>query len=170
MNSLVFARGYCLADLDVFAARAGFKMNLSPFQWLLIIVLDMLIKVVVILFAGVLVTFGTEPVGPFVFAAVAISVFHFVCMFLASSLVVSLELIRVELSRAVKFPLVLIVANIMFASSLTAFMILSVRRDEIGPTPYQDVVISLILVVTNLIPIAIAAAYRGILSRARRPR
>lgn len=145
-------------------------MNFSVHQWLLSIVLDVLIKTAFIYCAFVLVTFLAAPALPFIYIAVAVSIFHFVCLFLACSFVASLELIQVQLARAAKFPLVLTIANVLFVGSVTAFLTFSVRPDEIWLTGRQCAVISLLLMLTNLISMLIVAAYgcnRSSLSQSR---
>jgi len=83
-------------------------MNLSSREWLFACVLDVCVKIVYTHCAFFLLTFLAAPVAPFVYVGVAISFFHFLCLFLAFSAAASLELIRIELAPALRLPLVLI--------------------------------------------------------------
>jgi len=76
-------------------------MNLSSREWLLACILDVCIKVIYTYCAFFLLTFLAVSVAAFVYVGVAISIFHFLCLFLAFSAAASLELVRVELPPAI---------------------------------------------------------------------
>jgi len=143
-------------------------MNLSSRQWLLACVLDVCIKIVYTYCAFFLLTLIAAPVAPFVYIGVAISIYHFLCLFLAISTAASLELIRIELAPALRFPLVLILTNVLFVASLSTLFMMTIRPGEIGRTAVGGVGISLFLMTTNLVTLSLAAGFSCMMSHTRR--
>ena len=142
-------------------------MNFSGRQWLLSIGLDLFIKIVVVTYLGALVTLGAASIAGFVCLAVMLSVFHLVCLFLGCTFVVAFELVHLQLSRSLKFVLALIVANILFVASFTAFFVLSSSSDDVPPSFPGDLFIALFLAATNLMPVLIVAACGCVFGRAK---
>lgn len=91
---------WALQRCEAIGSRS-FKMNLSSREWLLACILDVCIKVIYTYCAFFLLTFLAVSVAPFVYVGVAISIFQFLCLFLAFSAAASLELVRVELPPAI---------------------------------------------------------------------
>ena len=136
-------------------------MSLSSREWLFACALDVCIKIVYTYCALFLLTFLAAPVAPFVYIGVAISIFHFLCLFLAFSAAASLELIRIELAPALRLPLVLILTNALFVAGLSVLFMMVIRPGEIGRTAVGGVGISLFLMTTNLVTLSLAAAGFG---------
>jgi hypothetical protein len=137
-------------------------VSFSASQSLATFVLDALIKSVLLTFIGVLVTF-TSPF-PFIFAAVCLCIFHFICLFLGYTLAVAFELVRIELGARLKFWPGLLLADVLFGAALNTFLAL-----EDSPSPVFELSpITMVLVATNLIPIFLVAACSCTLRRIRR--
>jgi hypothetical protein len=143
-------------------------MNFSSREWIFICVLDASVKIVYTYCAFFLLTFIAAPVAPFVYIGVAISLFHFFCLFLAFSAAASLELIRIELSRAWRFPLILVLANGLFVAGLSTLFVMTIRPGEIGRTAVGGVGISLFLMTTNLVALSLSVGFHCLTSRAQR--
>jgi len=143
-------------------------MNFSSREWLFACALDMCVKIVYTYCAFFLLTFLAAPIAPFLYIGVAISIFHFLCLFLAFSAVASLELIRIELAPALRFPFVLILTNVLFVAGLSALFTMMIRPGEIGRTAVGGVGISLFLMTTNLVTISLLAGFGCMMRRARR--
>ena len=144
-------------------------MNLSSREWLFACVLDVCVKIVYTYCAFFLLTLLAVPVAPFVYIGIVISIFHFCCLFLAFSAAASLELIRIQLAPALRFPLVLVLTNVLFVSGLSALFMMMVRPGEIGRTVVAGVGISLFLMTTNLVSLSLIAGFGCMMSHARRP-
>ena len=126
-------------------------MNFSSREWLFACALDVCVKIVYTYCAFFLLTFLAPPVAPFVYIGVAISVFHFFCLFLAFSAAASLELIRVVPAPALQLPLVLILTNTLYVAGLSTLFMMMIRPGEIGRTAVGGVGISLFLLTTKLV-------------------
>ena len=126
------------------------EVSFSASQWLASFALDALIKSFLITFIGVLVTF-TSPF-PFLFAAICLSIFHFICLFLGYTAVVAFELIRIEFGPRLKFWLGLLLANILFGALLNTFMALD-EAHKSPPAVLELSPVTVVLVATNLMPI-----------------
>ena len=102
-------------------------MNFSVRQWLLSIALDMLIKISLITYLGVLITSTAAP--GFVFMAVMQSLFHFGCLLAGCTFVAALELVHLKPSRGVRFLIAVIVGNAAFVLFDAAFFALPSMGD-----------------------------------------
>lgn len=81
---------------------------------------------------GLALTFGFVSIELFVGFAVALSVFHFFCLFLGNTLLATFELFHVRLSPALKFIACVAVANILFVGIFTAFLVAQVNPNDVA--------------------------------------
>ncbi len=131
------------------------------------IVLDMLIKIVLVAYAGVLITLSAAPIAGFVFLAVVLSIFHFVCLFLGCTFALMFELVRLTLPFGARSTVALIVANTLFVAGFAAFFSLSLVSDNIGSIIWSNLVVGLCLAATNLLSILIVAVFGYVFRRVR---
>lgn len=148
-------------------------MNFSIYQWLLSAVLDFLLKagLLYLLSMG---TLGAAPISLFMSFALGLSMSHFFSIFVASGIVALFEL-----ARAVKFALTVIVAEILFIGGASLLSLYGISQDVskcpgyARSCPWNDISsqgvqaiawTALILLVLNLIPTSISAAF-GCLAR-----
>ena len=137
-------------------------MAFSALQWLASFVLDALIKSALIGFVGMAIT-STSPF-PFMWAAVCLSIFHFICIFLGFTAAVAFELVGIRFSPTPKFWLGLLFANVLFGMGVNTFLALEVSRAPV----FELSPVTTVLVTTNLIPIFLVAAYSCIARRIKR--
>jgi hypothetical protein len=140
----------------------GFDVAFSASQLLASFVLDALIKSTLIGFVGMAIT-STSPF-PFIWPAVGLSIFHFICIFLGCTAAVAFELVGIRFRPTPKFWLGLLFANLLFGATLNTLMALQHSRSpflELSP-------VTIVLVATNLIPIFLVAICRRIVQRIKR--
>jgi hypothetical protein len=152
-------------------------MNFSIYQWLLTIVLDFILKAGLFYFLGAF-TLGAVPISLLMSFALAFSMFHFFSLSVASGLVTLLKL-----ARAAKFALTVIVAESLFTGGALLWTLYLESQDVskcpgyVRSCPWSDISYrgiqtivwtAIILLVLNLIPIAISAAFGCLASRIRR--
>jgi hypothetical protein len=142
-------------------------MNFSVAQWRALFILDTLIKALSIFGPAVLFSLGTIMLGGifalvfFILLGAGVSGLHCLCLFLGSGIVTRLVATYPKLPQSLKFLLVLIVANLLFAASWTVLM-------SVGHGIYNGAIESLYLVATNLISLLPVAISAWIASPARR--
>jgi hypothetical protein len=143
-------------------------MSFSIYQWLLTFVLDFLLKAGLLYLLSAF-TLGAGPISLFMSFALAFSMFHFVSLFVASGFVAFFKL-----ARAAKFALTVIIAESLFTGGASLWTLYLESQDvskcpgyvrscpwtDISPRGIQTILwTALILLVLNLIPIAISAAF-----------
>lgn len=123
-------------------------MNFSASQWLAAFVLDALIKFVFFAVVSAFVSFGMIAWWSWSIPALNLSLFHFLCLFLGSSLVASFEIVKINLRPATKFWLVLLFANALFGAAVNTFRALQFVPPrsvlELSPQTIRLVVMNLI--------------------------
>lgn len=145
----------------------GFERYFSAWQWRLIFVLDVLVKSSLIYLSaavatlGLIILSGFEPIVPIVLVGISISGLHFLCCYFAIRVIERFKLKHVDLHRA-RFPLLLFFANFLFAAILA--VILSVGGEIVGAA-----FLSIIVTVTNLIPVLFVALIAWISNLIARP-
>ena len=140
-------------------------MNFAPYQWALSFYLDFFLKSVFVSFFGLLVTLGGAPVFGFVVLAFFLSLFNLVCLFLGWTFVCLLELVGVKLAQRARFFVTLLSANVLFVVSIAALGSGHDRPDQTFSDFGDQLIVSSVLAVTNVIPILLAAACGRIFSR-----
>lgn len=139
-------------------------MRFTASRWLLSFALDALGKSALIAFIGMAIT-STSPF-PFIWSAVSLSIFHFFCLFLGFTAVVSFELVRIKFGPSLSFWLALLFANLLFGFAVNSVLTLNTAltlSEFLATLPITGV-----LVATNLFPILLVAACSRMLSRIRR--
>ena len=137
-------------------------MNFTLGQWGATVAVDILIKALLITALGVFVTFGMVPIFEFVFAAIILSAFHFVCLFLACIFVVSFEMVGLVSAPALTFALMLIGGNLLFFECIAAVL-------GSQPPGSSGLASGLLLTATNLVPVLSVTLY-GCAKRRQAPR
>lgn len=136
--------------------RSEGKMNFSPVQWLSIILIDVLIKFLLVTAVGLLVTWGLIPIALLVMAALSLSLLHFVCLFVAATLVVTPELFGLRLPPLPRFTASVALANILFIAVLVVMT--WPGPHDIPRTADGPISVALVLAATNLVPFFTVAA------------
>ena len=131
-------------------------MNFSASQWLCCIIVDVIIKFLLVTVVGLFVSYGLISIELFVTPALALSLLHFVCLFLGSTAVVMLEPGRIRLPPAFRFTAGVIVANVLFVAVLVAWFWPGPR--DIPRTADGPLVAALTIAATNLVSILAGAA------------
>lgn len=131
-------------------------MNFSASQWFSIVLLDVLIKFVFLTAVGLFVTFGLISISSLVMAAIALSLLHFVCLFLGATLVVAPELFGVRLSPVLRPTVSVGLANMLFVGVLVVLM--WPGPNDIPRTADGPIVVALVLAATNLVGLLAVAA------------
>lgn len=138
-------------------------MGFTPRQWLTSFFLDALLKSVSIGFVGMAIT-STSPFQ-FIWPAVFLSIFHFVCLFLGFTAAAAFEWVGMRFTPTPKFWLGLLFANVLFGAAVNAWLASVVMPPksflELSPVTTP-------LVVTNLIPIFLVLASSCLFRRIRR--
>jgi hypothetical protein len=141
-------------------------MNFTPTQWIVLAALDLIIKIVLVSFFGLLVTLGAAPLVLFIFAAIKLSILHGVCLLLGSILVRVLKLTHLKTPHAINFAITVVVTNAFFIGIYMAFATLPItptHKGEIGPSVYNELILAAAFGVTNLLPICIVVVCRCLL-------
>jgi hypothetical protein len=141
-------------------------LNFSTPQWLSSIVLDVVIKFVFVTAIGVFVSYGLMPIDTFVMPAVALSLLHFVCLFLGMTAVVMLELLHVRLSPILKFAARVAVANVLFVGVLVG--LLWPGPNDIPRTMEGPFVVALVFATTNLVTLLTVVAAGRLIGQFKR--
>ena len=154
-------------------------MNFSVYQWLFSIMLDFFLKAACLYLLSAL-TLGAAPISLFMSFALALSIFHFFSLFVAYCFVALLEL-----ARAAKFALTLIVANTLCVGVASLWVVYTLSQN-LAPCSETEhwchwtnghittngmrvtAWTAFILLVMNLIPILVSAALGCLASRVRR--
>ena len=156
-----------------------FEMNFSVAQWLLCFVLDFFLKASLFSLLVMFVTLGTVPFSSFASWGLGISMFNFLCLFLACSFAALFSL-----PHAAKRALVIVVANVLFIGCVLSYQIWAFitgqytgcAGDECN-LPKAEVashglpglaIMALVLFLINLLPILISVAAGRLAARIRR--
>jgi hypothetical protein len=140
-------------------------MNFSLLQWVSSFALDVLIKALSITYVGLLVTLTAGPIIGFVFGAILLSMFHFLCVFLASVFVDLLEQLHLNLSRRAEFLITLASANALFLLAFAILPTLGSKPGAPGQIFVDDVIVGALLAVTNILSMLIVAGYGRVFRR-----
>ncbi|WP_315704534.1 MULTISPECIES: hypothetical protein [unclassified Bradyrhizobium] len=143
-------------------------MNFSVGEWLVFAVLDMLIKVALVIFVVLLISLYLAPIIPFVSVGVGFSILHLVCLFLAETAVLSLELVNWRPRAVLKAALTIAIANILFVVCGATFITLMYQSRNLNHKISIVVLYIACLAITNFIPLFFVLALRLVARLMRR--
>jgi hypothetical protein len=133
-------------------------VRFSTYQWVLCIVLDFLIKSGCCYLLSA-VTLGAAPIFMFFYIAIGWSILNFTCLLLARG-----ALAVVSLSQEEQFPFVVVFGNILFVGIMILLKMLAFDG-AVAPLHFSVI---LTVVIINMLPILISAAFGCLEHRIRR--